>query len=537
MKKITFFLIVVFGLGGAAYFSGIDLGFLGLRSAILSGDNCSSALLASNKAEYDKSITELETISTYISLNTCEVNGQINTLGKNNFEIAACQRKLNLRKNKTDFTTGYEACQDSVNAGPRVLSGSVLTDSGATSRTLIEQDEKEDMHLNESVYALKFNTQGESYIRELNYEMSLSASNGAPDVNVTKAELTSTRTGSYACAQNEVVQSDATKKVYAITCRAIGDGYQALVDGSGDFTVNLNLSVSTILATGEGSIKFTGGKFTNTTTGSERALTRIPNLTPGSIKYVMAYVDPRDLSVDLVAQTNTSSTTIPVKAVFNKLINIASVSTDDFVITGGVTPTNLACSNSTDAENSLRTICSLDLEVDDIKNATTITVDFPAGKAQDKTRSNPKNNLAATQKTISYVFGAPKIYVGAPCASESSACSGIDNTPQLVAYAGVGDIPAGSVVNLYANATCSGAPVQTVSVTRDIPKVDLYERNSLAKDENRSYSVKIGSSCSSLGSAANGKQAQYTYTGETIAQVDRFSCMNNTTFQYTKFSV
>jgi hypothetical protein len=51
------------------------------------------------------------------------------------------------------------------------------------------------------------------------------------------------------------------------------------------------------------------------------------------------------------------------------------------------------------------------------------------------------------------------------------------------------------------------------------------------------YSVKIGSSCSSLGSLANGKQAEYRYTGETIAQVDRLACMGNTTFQYPKFSV
>lgn len=46
----------------------------------------------------------------------------------------------------------------------------------------------------------------------------------------------------------------------------------------------------------------------------------------------MAYVDTRDLTVELVAQNKTSSTTIPVKAVFNKLINIASVSEDDFMI-------------------------------------------------------------------------------------------------------------------------------------------------------------------------------------------------------------
>ncbi len=507
-----------------------------MRSAILSEDNCSTALLQTNKAEYEKSVTDLNALNSYITLNTCEVDGKINS-ALDSIQISACQRKLNLRKNKLDFTTGYAACQDSVNAGPRVLSGSVLTDSGATSRTLIEQDDKEDMHLNESVYALNFRSQGDSYIKELTYEMTLSATNGNADVNVTKAELASSRTGTYACSQVETAQPDAAKKVYTITCRAIGNGYQTTVDGNGDFTVNLNLSVSTIINTGEGTIKFTGGKFANTPTGTEKPLTRVPNLTPGSLKYVMAYVDTRDLSVDLIAQANTSSTTIPVKAVFNKLINISSVSLDDFVITGEVTPTNLDCTNATDEQNSLRTVCSVDLEVDDIKNPTTITVDFPAGKAQDKTRGTPKNNLAAGQKTINYVFGAPKIFVGAPCTTESPTCSGLDNTPQLVVYAAVGDISAGSVVNLYAGSTCSGAPIQTVSVTRDMPKVDLYERDSLAKDESRIYSAKIGSSCSSLGSTANGKQAEYRYTGETIAQVDRLSCMSNTTFQYTKFSV
>ncbi len=515
----------------------MDLSFLGLRSAILSEDNCSTALLQSNKAEYEKSVTDLAALNSYITLNTCEVGGQINS-SLSSIQIAACQRKLNLRKNKLDFTTGYAACQDSVNAGPRVLSGAVLTDSGATSRTLIEQDEKEDMHLNESVYALNFRSQGDAYIKELTYEMTLSATNGHSDINVTKAEISSTRTGTYACSQTEVTQTDVAKKVYTITCRAVGDGYQTTIDGNGDFTVNLNLSVSTIIATGAGTLKFTGGKFANTTNGTEKPLSRVPNLTPGSLKYIMAYVDPRDLSVDLLTQANTSSTTIPVKAVFNKLINISSVSLDDFVITGEVTPTNLDCTNSTDADNALRTVCSIDLEVDDIKNPATITVDFPAGKAQDKTRGTPKNNLAATQKTINYVFGAPKIFVGAPCTAESPSCAGLDNTPQLLVYASVGDIPAGSVVNLYSGATCSGSPIQTVSATRDMPKVDLYERNSLSKDESRIYSVKIGSSCSSLGSSANGKQAEYRYTGETIAQVDRLSCMSSTTFQNnTKFSV
>ncbi len=125
----------------------------------------------------------------------------------------------------------------------------------------------------------------------------------------------------------------------------------------------------------------------------------------------MAYVDPRDLTVSLVAQTDTSSTTIPVRVVFNKLINTASVSLSDFVITGDVSPTNLQCSNTTDNDDALRTICTFDLEVNNIADASAITVDLPAGAVQDKTRITPKNNSAATQKTISYVFGAPKIFV------------------------------------------------------------------------------------------------------------------------------
>ena len=191
--------------------------------------------------------------------------------------------------------------------------------------------------------------------------MSLSATAGNPDIHVTKAELSSTRTGVYGCSQNEVVQNDATKKIYTITCRAIGNGYLTMVDGNGEFTINLNLSVSTISATGEGTLKFTGGKFVTTTAGEEKAFTRLPNIVPGTIKYSMAYVDPRDLTVDIEAQSNTSSTTIPVKAVFNKLINIASVSLDDFVITGEVSPTNLHCTKSTDTDDALCVVCSIDL--------------------------------------------------------------------------------------------------------------------------------------------------------------------------------
>jgi hypothetical protein len=111
-------------------------------------------LLQNNKEEYDRYITEISALSNYIALNACEVNGQINNMGKNQFEIAACQRKINLRRNKLDFTSGYEACQNSVIAGPRIISGVITADVGTTSRTLIEQDENEDMHLNESVYAV-----------------------------------------------------------------------------------------------------------------------------------------------------------------------------------------------------------------------------------------------------------------------------------------------------------------------------------------------------------------------------------------------
>lgn len=540
MKKFLLFILIVVILGTGAYFSGVNLSFLGLRSAIL-GDDCTSSELLANKAEYDKSVTEITALNSYIALNTCIADGQIYTNGKNNFEIAACQRKLTLLNNKQTFVNGYNACQASVDAGPRVLTGVVLTDSGTTSRALIEQDTNEDMHLNESVYSLTFRSQWEAYIKELTYEMAISATNGNPDVNITKAELSSSRTGVYACSQNlAATQTDTSKKIYTITCRAVGNGYLTIVDGvSNNFDIKLNLSVSTIIATGQGTLKFVGGKFSTTPTGAERDITRI-SVTPGVLSYTMAYIDPRDLTVELIAQTNTSSTTIPVRAVFNKLIKTSTVSIEDFVITGDVSATNLQCSNTTDTDNALRTICSIDLEVNNIADATTITVDFPSGSAQDYTRITPKNNSAALKKTISYIFGAPKIFTGAPCATEGPGCEGLDNTPQLIAYASVGDISAGSVINLYQNAACSGTPIQTVSVTRDMPKVDLYERTSLSKNETRVYSVKIGSSCSSAGAIANGKQAEYQYRGETIAQVDRLSCMSSTTFKtqwYSKFSV
>jgi len=134
-----------------------------------------------------------------------------------------------------------------------VLSGNVSTDSGASHRTLIEQEENEDMHVNESVYSLSLRSQGEAYIKELNYEMTLSATGGNPDINVTKAELSSTRSGTYACSKNEMTTGEnVTDKKYTITCRAVGDGYQTMVDGeSTNFNINLDLSVSTILSSGQ----------------------------------------------------------------------------------------------------------------------------------------------------------------------------------------------------------------------------------------------------------------------------------------------
>jgi hypothetical protein len=542
MKKIVFLLTVIIW-GWIVYYSGWTGSFFGLRSAILSEDNCSTSLLQSNKAEYEKSVADLIALNSYITLNTCEASWLINNLGKNDLEIASCQRKINLRKNKTDFTAGYVACQESVNAGPRVLSGSIVADTGSNSRTLIEQGEGEDMHLNESVYALNLRSQGEGFIKELSYEMTLSTTGGSPDVNITKAGLSSSRTGLYACSQNlsPTQPTDANKKSYIITCRAVGDWYETMLENQvSNFTINLNLFVSTITNTNEGTIKFLWGKFSTTSSGTEKEFTRVNGITTGVIKYIMAYVDTRDLTVELLAQPNTSSTTIPVRAVFNKLIKESSVGTEDFVVTGWVTPTNLECININDTDNTLQTICTIELEIEDIQNATTITVDFPAGAAQDKTRNTPKNNIAAAQRTINYVFGAPKIFTAAPCTAEWPTCEGLDNTPQLIAYASVGDISAGSVISLYPNATCSGSSIQTVSATRDMPKVDLYDRTSLSKNETRTYSVKIGSSCSSLGTSANGKQAEYKYKGETIAQVDRLSCMSSTTFKtqwYSKFSV
>lgn len=117
----------------------MDLSFFGLRSAILSEENCDSSLLLSNKAEYTKSVADLIVINNYITLNACEGNG----FGKTNFEIAACERKITLRNNKTDFVNGYAACQASVDAGPNIRLGSV------TNSTLIEQADGENTHFNE----------------------------------------------------------------------------------------------------------------------------------------------------------------------------------------------------------------------------------------------------------------------------------------------------------------------------------------------------------------------------------------------------
>lgn len=66
-----------------------------------------------------------------------------------------------------------------------------------------------------------------------------------------------------------------------------------------------------------------------------------------------------------------------------------------------------------------------------------------------------------------------------------------------------------------------------------MPKVDLYENTALTNNQSRIYSVKVGNNCSSGRPTASGKQAEYTYTGQTYAQVDRLSCMNPLTIQPT----
>lgn len=388
MKKFLLFILIVVILGAGAYFSGVDLSFQGLRSAIL-GEDCTSTQLAANRAEYDKSVSDLAILNSYITLNTCEINGQLATLGKTNFQITTCQRKITLRNNKQTFINGYTTCQASINAGPRILSGAVVNDAGSTFRTLIEQEYGENTHLNESVYNLSMRAQGESYVRELVYELSLPVVNNEVGVTVTKAELSSAKAGTYACAQTlSPTQTDATKRVFLITCRATDGGYQmGVTDNNAAFTVSLNLSVSVITGTGEGTLKFLSGKYSILPAGgTESALTRLYSITQGTLKYVLAYVDSRDLTVTLEAQSNTSSTTIPVRAVFNKLIDIASVTSDDFVLSDNVVSSNLICSNSTDDNNGLRTICTLDLEPTNPSGAADITIDFPAAAAKDRTR-------------------------------------------------------------------------------------------------------------------------------------------------------
>ena len=98
---------------------------------------------------------------------------------------------------------------------------------------LLEQDEKEDMHLNKDVYKIDFQAQDVSYIRELRYEMALSATNGTSDINITKIEVNSDRAGSYACSLSPAAnQTDMTKRVYTVTCRAVDDGYNTYIDNN-----------------------------------------------------------------------------------------------------------------------------------------------------------------------------------------------------------------------------------------------------------------------------------------------------------------
>ncbi len=337
----------------------------------------------SNKAEYDKSVSDLTIINNYISFRTCEVNGQINNLGKNNFEISACQRKITLRDNKKTFVDGYLACQDSVNAGPKILSGTL------TNATLIEQGDNEATHPNESVYELSLRSQGESYVRELVYELTLPLINNDVGVTITKVELKSAKTGTYACAQSLApTQTDTTKKVFLITCRAVDGGYQMGINGdTSQFSTSLKFWVSTIAATGEGTLKFLSGKYSIASVGgTEKPLTRINGVTTGTLKYTAALVDPRDLTVELDTLTDTSSTNIPVQAKFNKLINRSTISMNDFVISDNASASNLACTNAPDADNNLRTICTIDLEPNETTGTSNITVDFPAAKVKDYTR-------------------------------------------------------------------------------------------------------------------------------------------------------
>lgn len=335
-----------------------------------------------------------------------------------------------------------------------------------------------------------------------------------------------------------------TKQVFLITCRSTDGGYQVGLNGdTTPFTTKLNLYVSTISNTGAGTLKFLSGKYSLARTGGvEKPFTKISaTVQPGTVSYTMAYVDTRDLTAEIIAQENTSSPTIPVQVAFNKLAHIPSISfsSTDFVISNNASASNYKCINTPDNEGSLHTVCSFDLTPKNQAVAADITVDFPAGAAQDKTKPTPKTNSAAPRKTIHYVYGAPAIFVGAPCGEDGGTfCSGIDNTPQLIARAAVGDIPANTSIKLYRNATCDVADlIQSMTTTRNMTKVDLYENLSLEKNESRIYSVKVGNNCSSGRTTASGKQAEYQYTGETYAQVDRLSCMNPLTIQPTKIPV
>jgi hypothetical protein len=129
----------------------------------------------------------------------------------------------------------------------------------------------------------------------------------------------------------------------------------------------------------------------------------------------MAFVDTRDLTVEIVAQDNTSSTTIPVRLVFNKLVYVPSVSfsgtAKDVFVSSNANLTNSKCVNEPDSDNKLHTVCDFNLTPKNTAIAADITVDFPAGGAQDKTKPTPKTNSAALRKTIHYVYGAPTIVV------------------------------------------------------------------------------------------------------------------------------
>jgi hypothetical protein len=97
---------------------------------------------------------------------------------------------------------------------------------------------------------------------------------------VTKADLTSSKTGTYACSQTlSPTQPDVTKQVFLITCRAVNGGYQIGLNGNtATFATKLNLSVSSISNTGTGTLKFLSGKYSVVATGGdEKLFTKISN--------------------------------------------------------------------------------------------------------------------------------------------------------------------------------------------------------------------------------------------------------------------